>query len=262
MVTTEQQDGAPPDEGARPALHLDAVTMRFGGIVAVDGVTMHVARGQRWAVIGPNGAGKTTLFKTVSGEVMPSEGSIELFGEDVTRVRADRRAHRGLGRTFQVTELFKGLTVEENVVLAAQGLSRSRFRSWWPVRLRGEVAERVDRALEQLLLTKVRDRRVDELSHGEQRQLELAVALAGRPRVLLLDEPAAGLSASERQLMRTLINDLPEELTILLIEHDMSLALELVERVLALDNGTPIAEGTPEEIRDDEQVQMVYLRSE
>jgi branched-chain amino acid transport system ATP-binding protein len=213
-------------------------------------------------VIGPNGAGKTTLFKTISGELVPTSGTIELFGEDVTRKRADLRAHRGIGRTYQITELFMGLTVEENVVLAAQGLSRVRFRSWWPVRLRGEIAERVDHALEQLRLTGVRDRLVSELSHGEQRQLELAVALAGQPKVLLLDEPAAGLSASERMLMRTLINGLPDDLTIVLIEHDMSLALELVERVLALDNGKPIAEGTPAEIRENEQVQSVYLRSD
>ena len=236
--------------------------MRFGGIVAVDDVSITVRGGQRWAVIGPNGAGKTTLFKTISGELVPTSGTIELFGEEVTRKRADLRAHRGIGRTYQITELFMGLTVEENVVLAAQGLSRVRFRSWWPVRLRGEIAERVDRALEQLRLTGVRDRLVSELSHGEQRQLELAVALAGQPKVLLLDEPAAGLSASERMLMRTLINSLPEELTIVLIEHDMSLALELVERVLALDNGKPIAEGTPAEIRQNEQVQSVYLRSD
>jgi branched-chain amino acid transport system ATP-binding protein len=261
-VTTVQAEGAPSGADGAPALALDGVTMRFGGIVAVDGVSMQIGRGQRWAVIGPNGAGKTTLFKTISGELVPTSGSIALFGDDVTRKRADVRAHRGIGRTYQITELFTGLTVEENIVLAVHGLSRSRFRSWWPVRLRGEVAERVDKALEQLQLTKVRDRLVSELSHGEQRQLELAVALASGPRVLLLDEPAAGLSASERVLMRTLINGLPDDLTIVLIEHDMTLALELVQRVLAMDNGTPIAEGTPDEIRANEQVQSVYLRSD
>jgi branched-chain amino acid transport system ATP-binding protein len=262
-VATSQEQGVPSAarDGA-PALRLDAVTMRFGGLVAVSYVSMRVERGERWAVIGPNGAGKTTLFKTISGELEPTSGTIELFGEDVTRTRADRRAHRGIGRTYQVTELFMGLTVQENVLLAAQGLSRVRFRSWWPVRLRGELAERVDSALEQLRLTKVRARLVSELSHGEQRQLELAVALAGQPSVLLLDEPAAGLSASERMLMRMLIDGLPKDLTIVLIEHDMSLALELAERVLALDNGKPIAEGTPAEIRDNEQVQAVYLRSD
>jgi branched-chain amino acid transport system ATP-binding protein len=248
--------------GEVPALRLTSVTMRFGGVVAVSDVSMTVHPGQRWAVIGPNGAGKTTLFKTVAGELVPTEGTIELFGEDVTRKSADRRAHRGIGRTYQITNLFKGLSVEENVILAAQGLSRSRFRSWWPVELRGELAERVDWALEQLQLTHVRRRLVLELSHGEQRQLELALALAGRPSVLLLDEPAAGLSASERILMKHLINALPTDLTVVLIEHDMSLALELVERVLAMDNGVTIAEGTPDEIRLNERVQAVYLKSD
>jgi branched-chain amino acid transport system ATP-binding protein len=225
-------------------------------------VSLEVRAGEILGVIGPNGAGKTTLFRVISGEHVPSAGKVRLFGSDLTKAPPYRRAQRGLGRTYQVTELFMGLTVQENVLLAAQGLSRVRFRSWWPVRLRGELAERVDSALEQLRLTKVRARLVSELSHGEQRQLELAVALAGQPSVLLLDEPAAGLSASERMLMRMLIDGLPKDLTIVLIEHDMSLALELAERVLALDNGKPIAEGTPAEIRDNEQVQAVYLRSD
>ena len=264
---TQQQEvtdtGASPerDRGA-PALRLDAVTKQFGGVTAVHTVSMRVDEGQRWAVIGPNGAGKTTLFKTIAGEEIPTSGTIEVFGDDVTSMPADRRAHRGIGRTYQVTNLFNGLTVEENLVLASQGRSRSRFKSWWPVRLRGDLRDNVDWALEQLRLTDVRKAVVSELGHGQQRQLELAVGLASRPRVLLLDEPAAGLSASERGMMRHLIEELPRDLTIVLIEHDMSLALELVEWVLALDNGVPIAEGSPEEIRANEQVQSVYLRSE
>jgi branched-chain amino acid transport system ATP-binding protein len=245
-----------------PALRLSSVTMRYDGVLAVDDVSLTVDQGQRWAVIGPNGAGKTTLFKTVSGEVRPTAGTIELFGQNVTRHSPHRRAQRGIGRTYQVTNLFTGLTVEDNLVLAVQGTSRARFCSWWPVQVRGELAERIDQVLEQLQLTHVRDRVVAELSHGEQRQLELAVALAGRPRLLLLDEPAAGLSASERVLMRDLVDQLPRDLTVVLIEHDMSLALELVEQVLVLDNGHPIAEGPPEDIRGNEDVQSVYLRSD
>jgi branched-chain amino acid transport system ATP-binding protein len=244
------------------ALRLGAVSMRFDGVVAVDDVSLTVDQGQRWAVIGPNGAGKTTLFKTVSGELRPTSGTIELFGENVTRQSPHRRARRGIGRTYQVTNLFTGLTVEENLILAVQGTSRARFCSWRPVRVRGELAERIDEVLGQLRLAHARGRVVAELSYGEQRQLELALALAGRPRVLLLDEPAAGLSASERVLMKALVEQLPRDLTVVLIEHDMSLALELVDQVLVLDNGHPIAEGPPDAIRENEAVQAVYLRSD
>jgi branched-chain amino acid transport system ATP-binding protein len=247
---------------ASPALELDEVTIRFGGITAVDHVSLTVATGERWGVIGPNGAGKTTLFRTVSGEVPPTEGTISLFGRDVTRAPPYRRAHRGIGRTYQVTNLFLGLTVQENVTIAAQALTRSRWRSWWPVQLRGPLGEKVDRALEQVDLGDRRDRTVSELSHGEQRQLELAVGLAGDPKVLLLDEPAAGLSAAERVLMRGLIADLPTDLSVVLIEHDMGLVLDLVDRILVLADGRPIAIGTPDEIRANEQVQAVYLRSD
>ncbi|MPZ86869.1 MAG: ATP-binding cassette domain-containing protein [Nitriliruptorales bacterium] len=245
-----------------PALRLDTVTVRFGGIVAVDRVSMEMAPGQRWAVIGPNGAGKTTLFRSVSGEVLPTSGTIELFGEDITRKPAHQRAHRGIGRTYQVTNLFPALSVEENVMMASQGLSKSRFRCWSPIRLSGAFGDRVQWALEQVELNNRRSRIVSELSHGEQRQLELAMGLASQPKLLLLDEPAAGLSASERVLMRRLIDGLPGDLTLVLIEHDMGLALELVQWVVVLDNGEMIATGTPEEIRGNQKVQDVYLKSE
>jgi branched-chain amino acid transport system ATP-binding protein len=247
---------------AAPALALDGVTVRFGGVLAVDDVSMTVRPGERRAVIGPNGAGKTTLFRAVSGEVLPNEGRVELFGRDITRKPPNRRAHLGIGRTYQVTNLFPALSVVDNVAVAAHGLSRQRFCSWRPVRLRGELGERVDWALEQVGLADRRDRRVDELSHGEQRQLEVALALAGQPRVLLLDEPAAGLSASERVRMRDLIIGLPEDLSLVLIEHDMDLALRLVDWVTVLDNGRQIADGPPDEVRENEEVQAVYLRSE
>jgi branched-chain amino acid transport system ATP-binding protein len=245
-----------------PALDLHEVTVRFGGLLAVDRVSMTMEPGQRFAVIGPNGAGKTTLFKSVAGEIIPTSGRIELFGEDITRKPAHRRAHRGIGRTYQVTNLFPALTVEENVMIAAQGLSRTRFVTWAPVRRGGAFRDRLDWALDQVQLSHRRTRRVSELSHGEQRQLELAMGLASAPRLLLLDEPAAGLSASERVLMRRLIDGLPTELTLVLIEHDMNLALELVEWVVVLDNGDMIAEGTPDDIRGNQRVQDVYLKSD
>ena len=245
-----------------PALKLDAVTVRFGGLTAVDSISMEIPPGERWAVIGPNGAGKTTLFRSVAGEQIPTSGTIHLFDEDITSKPSHKRAHRGIGRTYQITNLFLDLTVEENVMIAAQGLSRSRFVSWMPVRHGGPFHERVDWALEQVKLTDRRGSLVREMSHGEQRQLELAMGLASKPKLLLLDEPAAGLSASERVLMRRIIDDLPRDITLVLIEHDMDLALELVQRVIVLDNGKMIADGTPDEIRGNETVQAVYLKSD
>ena len=241
-------------------LVVDDVTVRFGGVTAVNGVSLTVGRGERWAVIGPNGAGKTTLFKTISGEVRPTTGRVHLFGSDSSKSAPYRKAQTGLGRTYQVTELFKELTVEDNLAIAAQARSKSRFVMWRPRRMRGWLDERVTAVLEQLHLSDTRHATVSELSHGEQRQLEIALALATDPEILLLDEPAAGLSAAERRIMRDLVEELPRDLTIVLIEHDMEIALDLVDQVLVLDNGNPIANGDPESIRANEQVQAVYLR--
>lgn len=245
-----------------PVLALRGVHVAFGGVRAVNDVSMTVHRGARWAVIGPNGAGKTTLFRAISGEVAPTEGRIELLGQDVTQMASHRRAHRGLGRTYQVTNLFPALTVEENLAIAIMGTQRKRFRSWMPIRMHRDTDGRVEEVLERTHLEHRGDHRVDELSHGEQRQLELAMGLAGRPHLLLLDEPAAGLAASERELMRSLIRELPEDLTVVLIEHDMGLALDLVEHVVCLENGGVLAEGSPHEIRENENVQAVYLRAD
>ena len=247
---------------AEPILVVEDVSVHFGGVTAVDGVSLRVERGARWAVIGPNGAGKTTLFRTISGEVYPSEGRIHLFGSDMSRVSPYKKAQKGLGRTFQITDLFQALTVEENLAIAAQARSLTRFIPWRPLRVKGWLDDRVSSVLQQVGLTQQRHQVVSEMSHGEQRQLEIAMALAGNPEVLLLDEPGAGLSAAERKIMRELISGLPRDLTIVLIEHDMSIALELVDRVLVLDNGRPIAEGNPEEIRNDQRVQDVYLKSD
>ncbi len=245
-----------------PILSVEGVTVVFGGVTALDRVSLRVGAGERWAVIGPNGAGKTTLFRAITGEVYPTVGRVHLFGSDVTRVPPYRKAQRGLGRTFQITNLFQALTVEENLVIAAQARRRSRHACWRPLRVRGWLEERIAFVLEQVGLATPRKRPVSEMSHGEQRQLEIAMALAADPRLLLLDEPAAGLSAAERNIMRQLISSLPAELPIVLIEHDMSIALDLAERVLVLDNGHLIAEGSPAEIRDDQRVQDVYLRSD
>jgi len=242
-----------------PALRLDGVSKRFGGLTAVDGVSLDLPVGGRLAVIGPNGAGKTTLFRVIAGEYRPTAGRIHLFGDDVTRRSERARARLGVARTFQVSNLFERLTAYENVRIAAQvGTVRGRS-PWHRVSQDDAFAPECLEMLERVGLGGRADDCVAELSHGEQRQLELAVALVRRPRLLLLDEPAAGLSANERTILRGLLEAVPRETSFLLIEHDMRLALELSDAVLCLDNGVPLAYGTPEEIRANPAVQAVYL---
>ncbi len=241
------------------ALELDGVTKAFGGLVAVSGVTLRVPARERRAVIGPNGAGKTTLFHLLSGELPVTRGRIRLFGEDVTALSPPQRVGRGLRRTYQITNVFPALSVEENVFLAAMGLAPTKFELLRPRPRRGPLRERVERALAQVGLQDKPEVPARELSHGEQRQLELALALVGSPRVLLLDEPAAGLSAAERARMAELVRGLPTDLTLVIIEHDMDLVLNLVERVTCLHNGRVIAEESPQTIRHNETVQQVYL---
>jgi branched-chain amino acid transport system ATP-binding protein len=242
-----------------PALELDGVTKAFGGLVAVDRVTLSVEERERRAVIGPNGAGKTTLFNLITGLLPVTAGRIRLFGEDVTGQPVHRRVAAGIGRTYQITNLFPALTVADNVRLAAQGLSPSKFQMLRPVARRGPLQERVEQALAAVGLLERADLLARELSHGEQRQLELALALAVQPKLLMLDEPGAGLSAAERGTMFQLIQGLPDNLTLIIIEHDMDLALRLVERVTCLHNGRVIAEDSPEAIVENETVQQVYL---
>ncbi len=252
--------GAPGQAaGAASVLRLSGVVRRFGGMTAVDGVDLALADGERLAVIGPNGAGKTTLFRLVAGELRPDAGRIELLGRDVTRMPAWRRARLGLSRTFQVANLFARLSVADNMRLAIQASRPSGWRSIRLVRDRDDVAAQAVATLAQVGLADRRAATVASLSHGEQRQLEIAMAIATRPRVLLLDEPAAGLSAGEREMLRGLITALPRTLPLVLIEHDMSLVFGLADRVLCLHQGRAVAEGTPAQIRADERVQAIYL---
>jgi branched-chain amino acid transport system ATP-binding protein len=247
------------DGQTEPVLRLEGLSRRFGGLVAVDGVSLMLGPRRRLAVIGPNGAGKTTLFRLIAGDVPPSQGRIFLFGREVTRLPAHRRARLGLSRTFQVSNLFAGLSVLDNVRLAAQAGEPSRWRLLGPVRSGDPAGLAAMEALERAGVAARADDRVSELSHGEQRQLELALALATSPRLLLLDEPAAGLSAGERSRLRELLGSLPDSLPLLLIEHDMTLALSLTDEVLCLHNGRPIAHGPPDRVRGDPTVQAVYL---
>ena len=245
-------------EGAA-ALVLDRVVKRFGGLTVIDNVSVTVPRGGRLAVIGPNGAGKTTLFRLIAGEHSASSGSIQLFGEDVTSVEERARARKGVSRTFQVSNLFPSLTVVDNVRIAAQVATRTSHSFWTRVRPGDPHSIQAVQVLDRVGLGHRAKDRVADLSHGEQRQLEIGMALVITPKLLLLDEPAAGLSAAERQILHDLLENLSREISFVLIEHDMKLALELVDHVLCLDNGVPLAYGTPEEIRANPAVQARYL---
>ena len=250
---------ASADGAVGPVLRVSGLVRRFGGMIAVDALDLDLAPGERLAVIGPNGAGKTTLFRLIAGELRPDAGSIGMLGEDVTRLPAWRRARLGLSRTYQVANLFGRLTVADNIRLAMTSGRPSGWRSVRPISRDDAIASETEDLLERVDLAGRMRTTVAALSHGEQRQLEIAMALAARPRLLLLDEPAAGLSAAERGMLRALIQGLPRTLPLVLIEHDMSIVFDLADRVLCLHQGRPVATGTPDQIRADERVQAVYL---
>ena len=241
------------------ALQLEGVSKSFGGLQALAGVTLAVRPGERRALIGPNGAGKTTLFNLISGSLPVTAGAITLFGRDVTDAPAHIRAAEGLARTFQITNLFPDLTVMDNCLLAVQALTPTRFAMLRPVGAYAGLHASARATLDSVGLEGAGDAVVKNLSHGEQRQLEIALALAGRPRVLLLDEPTAGLSPAESRLMAGLLARLDPAMTVLMIEHDMDIALELSPHVTVLHYGRVIADGPRAEVRRDPQVREIYL---
>jgi branched-chain amino acid transport system ATP-binding protein len=224
----------------------------------VDGVDLDVVHGERRAILGPNGAGKTTLFNVICGDIPPSTGTVELFGEDVTKKPARYRAKRGLARTYQQSRLFNGLTVEDSIYLSVVGVEGGRLR---PVGLPRDRAlrDRSREAAEKVAISHRFGDLVGSLSHGEHRQVAIAMALAAEPRALMLDEPASGLSRGERQLLTELLLSLDRDITLILIEHDMDIALGVAERVTMMHDGRVIVEGTPAEIRANETVHDLYL---
>lgn len=240
------------------ALELRGVTKLFGALAAISDVTMTVRSGERRAVLGSNGAGKTTLFNCVTGDFFPTTGTIRLFGEDVSRFPAYERIRRGLRRTYQISLLFGGLTVSDNVYLACRGVSRGRF-SLLRTRQSDPVRIRVEELIEAVNLNDATNTLVSELSYGQQRQLEIALALAGAPRLILFDEPAAGLSPTERRELINILTSLPNHIGFVIIEHDMDVALRVAESVTMMHNGRVFKEGTPEEIENDPEVQALYL---
>jgi branched-chain amino acid transport system ATP-binding protein len=247
-------------ERAAPILRLSGVGRRFGGVHAVRGVELEVRPGERRAILGPNGAGKTTLFNLISGEFPPTTGSVELFGVDVTRAPARKRARMGLSRTFQTSRLFLGLSVEDNLYLSILGVEQGHFRL---VKNKhdAEMREKARVMADAVGLENVLDVLVSELSHGEQRQLEVGMARASDPKLMMLDEPAAGLSRAERVRLTETLQKLDPEITLILIEHDMDVALRVAEWVTMMHDGRVIVEGTPDEIRANQTVHDLYLGS-
>jgi branched-chain amino acid transport system ATP-binding protein len=244
--------------GSANALELRGVSRLFGALAALSDVTLSVRPGERRAVLGSNGAGKTTLFNCITGDFAPSSGVIRFFGEDVTAFPPQERIRRGLRRTYQISSLFAGLSVLDNVYLACRGVSRNRFSLVRP-RRDDTLVHAAERLVEAVHLSAVRDRLVGELAYGQQRQLEIALALSGAPRFILFDEPAAGLSPTERRDLVHILTSLPSHIGYIIIEHDMDVALRVVESVTMMHNGRIFKEGAPDEIESDPEVQELYL---
>jgi branched-chain amino acid transport system ATP-binding protein len=244
---------------AQPVLQLRQLGKSFGGLTAVSDVTLELLPGDRQAVIGPNGAGKTTLFNLITGVLPSSAGSILLFGRDVTAWPSHRRTALGMARTFQVTSLFPKLSVVDNVLLAIKGLRPSKFVMWRFLSSYKEVYDKAYRLLEDVGFLDRKDTEVRNLSHGEQRQLEIVLGLASDPAILLLDEPAAGLSSGESAEMAKFLMKLDPKLAILLIEHDMDVVFDVAAQISVLHFGQILETGTPKQIHDSARVQEIYL---
>lgn len=240
------------------ALVLEGVTRAFGALRAIDEVSFTVAAGERRAVLGANGAGKTTLFNAITGDFPPTAGRVLFFGEDITAMPPYERIRRGLRRTYQSSLLFRELTVRDNLFLAARGINRGRFSFLRP-RAASPTRVATEDLLDRVRLSHIAQEPVSSLSHGQQRQLEIGMALAGAPRLILFDEPAAGLSPGERRELVMLLRAFPPHMGFVIIEHDLDIALRVSERVTIMHNGKVLKHGTPEEIQNDEQVQAIYM---
>lgn len=254
MVTVQ----ATPAQAIGHALELQGVSRRFGGLRAVEDVSLSLAPGERRAIIGPNGAGKTTLFNLIAGDLRPTSGTIRFYGSDITRLPPHERIRLGIARTYQTPLVFPRLSVLENLYLAARGVHPWRMSLRRPRATDAEMVKARQLA-EQVGLGHAIRALAGALAHGQQRQLELGMALASNPRLLLLDEPAAGLSPAERELLTGLLLGLDSAMTILLVEHDMDVAFRVARQVTVMHEGRVIAQGTPGEVSADEVVQQVYL---
>ena len=263
-TTTIAGDGASAASGgdeSTMALEMAELTCRFGALAAVDSVTFSVKAGARFGIIGPNGAGKTTLFNLLSGEIKPTSGTVRFFGRDVSRLSAPSRAQLGMCRTFQITRVFTTLTVRENLTLALMGLSPSKMRMLRPWRRSRSFQSRVEELAHSFGLGDRLELVASHLSHGELRELEVLLALAVEPKVLLLDEPAAGLSPAERVDIQELLRRLPKDLTMVMVEHDMNVLREVVDWVAVLHYGQLVTQGPTAEVQRHPAVRELYLGS-
>jgi len=242
-------------------LEVDGVTKRFGSLVAVENVSLKIEKGELRAIIGPNGAGKTTFFNLISGLFAPTSGAIRFDGEDITQLGAASRVHRGMARTFQITDIFPELSAFENLRIAVEVAAGYRLRTWLSRHEAARVTERADELLELVGMRSKADRLVGELAHGDQRAIEIALALALNPKILLLDEPTAGMGDQETYEITTLMRRLHRDhsFTIVLIEHDMRVVFHLADRITVLDQGRLLADGAPQEIAASAAVQAAYL---
>ncbi len=246
---------------AEPAFALEISNLKkvFGGLVATQDVSLTIRPGERRLIIGPNGAGKTTLFNQITGDLPSTAGQIRLFGADVTKLAPYQRAHLGLARTYQIITLFDRDTLEHNVTLGLLGLRPSRWQMWRPLSYYGDLSTEARRILDAVGLSHLADSLVSDLAYGEKRRVELAMALAQKPRVLLLDEPLAGLSNAERATVKQLIAAIPRETAVVMIEHDMDTALDLAESVTLLNYGRVIVDGARDAVVADPRTHEVYL---
>ena len=240
-------------------LSAQGLVMRFGGITATNNVTLNLHKGARHALIGPNGAGKTTLINLLTGVLQPTEGKIVLEGQDITHLAPHQRVHRGMVRTFQINQLFDSMTPLETLRMVVSQYRGLGGKWWQALGARADINARCDALLEQFHLTEVMHQETRVLAYGKRRLLEIAIALACEPRVLLLDEPVAGVPAGEREELLQTVAALPADVSILLIEHDMDLVFSFARRMTVLVNGTVLTEGDPEQIANDPQVKAVYL---
>jgi branched-chain amino acid transport system ATP-binding protein len=240
------------------ALALKNLKKAFGGLPAINGVSLEVAAGERRLIIGPNGAGKTTLFNLVTGDLRADSGSISLFDAEITRFSTHRRVHRGLARTYQIITLFPNDTLEHNIALSLLGLSKLRWNFFSSFE-KNSLYQEANRSLQLVGLEALAARPLSEVSYGEKRRVEIAMALAQQPKVLLLDEPLAGLSREERAAVKALIASIPRDVTVVMIEHDMDTALDMAERITVLHYGSVIVEGTRAEVVADPNTKEVYL---
>lgn len=267
-ITQFRRPAAPPPRGvvkpspatlaSNDALVLSGVSRVFGALRAVDDVSFSVAAGEKYAVLGSNGAGKTTLFNTITGDFPPTAGRIQFFGEDITLLQPHERIRKGLRRTYQSSLLFKDLTVRDNLFLAVRGVASGRF-SFRRTHAMHASSLATQELLDRARLSHLADEFVANLAHGQQRQLEIGMALAGAPRLILFDEPAAGLSPVERRELVALLTSLPTHMSFVLIEHDLDIALRVVDRVTVMHNGRVLKTGRPAEIESDAQVQAIYM---